>query len=40
MTTARDAIEQAQQLLADDDPDHRRFLALGLGAVRIAKDRG
>lgn len=40
VTTARDAVDRAQQLLADDDPDHRRFLALGLGAVRIAKDRG
>lgn len=37
---AREAVARAQQLLADDDPDHRRFLALGLGAVRIAKDRG
>lgn len=40
VTNARDAVDRAQQLLADDDPDHRRFLALGLGAVRIAKDRG
>lgn len=40
VTTARDTVDRAQQLLADDDPDHRRFLALGLGAVRIAKDRG
>lgn len=40
VTTARDAVDRAQQILADDDPDHRRFLALGLGAVRIAKDRG
>ena len=38
--TARDAVGRAQRLFTDEDPDHGRFLALGLGAVRIAKDRG
>lgn len=40
VTTARDAVDRAQQLLADDDPDHHHLLALGLDAVRIAEDRG
>lgn len=40
VAAAREAVARAQQLLADEDQNHRRFLALGLGAVRIAKDRG
>ena len=37
---ARDAVDRSWQLFSQADADYRRFLALGLGAVKIAKSRG
>lgn len=36
---ARDAVARSNRLTANGDADYKRFLALGLGAVKIAKDR-
>lgn len=39
VNTARDAVERSWRLVDRGDADYRRFLALGLGAVKIAKSR-
>lgn len=39
VVTARDAVERSWRLVGRGDSDYRRFLALGLGAVKIAKSR-